>query len=116
MKTTTEKRILSAALALMTLTLASCGQTGSGNGDTTEPSGTTGTTTQAETVDTRFVPDLEARDFDGREFRIVSFECVNVHYNMVPEEETGDTISDALFTRNRDVTDKIQCQTHRNLQ
>lgn len=105
MKTTIEKRILSAALAALTLALASCGQTGSGDGETTEPAGTTETTEPEETVDTRYVSDLEVRDFDGKELRIVSFECPNVHYNMVPEEETGDTISDALFIRNRDITD-----------
>ena len=107
MKTTIEKRVISAALAALTLALVSCGQTGIGDGETsTEPTGTAETTAPEETVDTRYVSDLEVRDFDGKELRIVSFECPNVHYNMVPEEETGDTISDALFARNRDVTDK----------
>ena len=107
MKTTIEKRVISAALAALTLALVSCGQTGIGDGETsTEPTGTAETTAPEETVDTRDASDLEVRDFDGKELRIVSFECPNVHYNMVPEEETGDTISDALFARNRDVTDK----------
>ena len=107
MKTTIEKRVISAAPAALTLALASCGQTGSGTGDnTTEPTDTTEKTVPEETVDTRYVPDLEVRNFSGKELRIVSFECPNVHYNMVPEEETGDTISDALFIRNRNITDK----------
>ena len=54
MKTTIEKRILSAALAALTLALASCGQTGIGDGETsTEPTGTTETTAPEETVDTQ---------------------------------------------------------------
>ena len=66
MKTTIEKRILSAALAALTLALVSCGQTGSGDGETsTEPTRTTETTAPEETVDTRYVSDLEVRDFDG---------------------------------------------------
>ena len=103
MKTTIEKRILSAALAALTLALASCGQTGSGDGETTEPAGTTETTETEETVDTRYVPDLEVRDFGDKTLRILSYECPNIHYTMVPEEETGDTINDALFARNRDI-------------
>ena len=80
MKTTIEKRVISAALAALTLALVSCVQTGIGDGETsTEPTGTTETTAPEETVDTRYVSDLEVRDFDGKELRIVSFECVNVH-------------------------------------
>ena len=42
MKTTIEKRVISAALAALTLALVSCGQTGIGDGETsTEPTGTT---------------------------------------------------------------------------
>ena len=103
MKTTIEKRVISAALAALTLALASCGQTGSGDGETTEPAGTTETTEPEETVDTRYVPDLEVRDFGDKTLRILSYECPNIHYTMVPEEETGDTINDALFARNRDI-------------
>lgn len=105
MTTMNKRRLTCLFLALMTLASVSCGE-GSDSPDVTTSSDSAGNMTEVETADTRFIPDVEARNFGGKELRIYSFDCANIHFTVVPENETGDTINDALYKRNSVIEDK----------
>ncbi len=58
------------------------------------------TETETETVDMRYVPDLEAKTFGGAEFCTATFECPNFNWQVTVEEETGEALNDAMYRRN----------------
>nr|MBQ4319512.1 hypothetical protein [Clostridia bacterium] len=97
-------------IAMLTTSLISCGGGGTGTpADTTAPQDTTAaeTTTVAETSPLDNLPD---KKFDGYEFRILSrnpergwkWESIDI----ASENENGEPINDAVFTRNRELEEE----------
>jgi len=59
-----------------------------------------------ETTDRRDIPDgLPERDMGGRDFNILCHEMLTVEF--VAEEQNGDTVNDALYKRNTDVSERF---------
>ena len=102
---------LAALLAMSTL--ASCGGDGGAKNDTdpadvTTASGGDGETSSGESDETTIAP-LEKRDLGGR--TINAFIRTEWDYEFVIDEESvGDTVSDAIYERNRAVEDKYNCK------
>lgn len=108
------KRRLSLILALlMAASAVSCGSTGSGGETTSGSGGETGTAseTEAETTDivTGLTPELrEQLGLDGYEFNVMLTQQGtdwSIH-DLVAEEETGDILNDAVYSRNLYLEDK----------
>ena len=98
------KRAISMLLLAAMLTAGtSCGDTQSGNNDTTDTQDQTTETTSGETTSPLY--DLERKDYGGRDFRI----SVNKKYEdeMWVEEENGDVCNDAVYNRNLKVEDYL---------
>ncbi len=97
------QRLTAAALAALMGLTVSCGTEETPGGDTTASS----VTTEASDNDPReqyrdMMPEVE--DFGGYKFRILSLKDRNVIKtvtNFDADEITGDTINDAVYTRNR---------------
>ena len=90
--------------SMLTGTIA-CGGTASGNEDTTV-SGGTDTTTEAVTTEEILKPDLPAdANYDGYEFTFYMRSGQEKH--QVIEEESGETIDDAIYKRNQTVSDLL---------
>ncbi len=104
MKTTL--RSFSALLAaLLMFTFTSCGETENPDTPATD-SPETQETTPAETEPA--YPELEVRSLDGRAINILIRS--EWSYEFMVDEQTGDTVSDAIFTRNRKVEDDYNCK------
>jgi len=56
-----------------------------------------------EAKDPYYETDLAIRDLGGVEFVIASNNNPNIHHTIVPEEETAETLNDALYERNRTI-------------
>lgn len=89
-------------LAALLLAQASCAA------KDTEPSGTLDKSTdtqtaQETTVETEITTGLEAKDFGGAVFTMLHFEQGWNNMMMDAEAETGETLNDAIYKRNRKV-------------
>ena len=98
-------RIIALLLALLTASSVGCGE----SADTNE---TTDTTTAASTSDetTSYAPELPDEDYEGYEFRILTrIEGWGIYNNenLVVEEENGEILNDAIYTRNRTVEERF---------
>ena len=98
-------RIIALLLALLTASSVGCGE----SADTNE---TTDTTTAASTSDetTSDAPELPDEDYEGYEFRILTrIEGWGIYNNenLVVEEENGEILNDAIYTRNRTVEERF---------
>lgn len=91
---------------LLIATLASCGGEAAGTTDTT-PVDTAPVTTEAVTEPGYPAPDTSALDFGGDELRIFSVQWGNVSKYYFPEEETGDSVLDACYSRLRNVEEAL---------
>ena len=60
-----------------------------------------------ESADPRFTPNLPDMDFDGYEFRSLTGHWYQTTTTFNAEEETGDTINDAIYSRNRCIEEKF---------
>lgn len=92
-------------ILLIAAMLTSCG-----GGTTTETTTTTDTTntqqTETETTDPRSIPDdVPDLDFGGAAFRSIGQKAAN--QDMYVEEETGDTLNDVIYIRNRGVEERL---------
>ena len=87
-------------------TLASCGGEAAGTTDTT-PVDTAPATTEAVTEPGYPAPDTSSLDFGGDELRIFSVQWGNVSKYYFPEEETGDSVLDACYSRLRNVEEAL---------
>ena len=97
-------RIIALLLALPTALAAGCGQ----NAGTIETTETTALNTTDET--TSYVPELPDEDYEGYEFRILTrIEGWGIYNNenLVVEEENGEILNDAIYTRNRTVEERF---------
>lgn len=89
--------------------LASCGSGDTGSVDTAADTAS-GTTVPAETESTRLMPDLPEADYGGYVFRVGHWEHTGWEsracHDIYAEAENGDTINDAVYTRNLEVFEK----------
>ncbi len=94
-------RIIS--LFLATVMLSSCGGTASGSDETT-----TAPVTEETTVPEESGYDYPDVDYGGYEFRVLNFDqYVNCNLRVDITEQSGERLSDAIYTRNRFVEDKL---------
>ena len=105
------KSALSALLAALLLTgaLASCGSnetTQTQNTPDTTPSDTTAAVT--ETAEPELKPDLPEKNYDGYEFTILNGNMSDwmMIYTVDADEETGDSLNDAIYRRNSAVEEQ----------
>ena len=97
-------RIIALLLALLTAFAAGCGQ----SSETSETTETYALNTTDET--TSYVPELPDEDYEGYEFRILTrIEGWGIYNNenLVVEEENGEILNDAIYTRNRTVEERF---------
>lgn len=97
------KRFLSATLILLFLFTAACSAPAA---DETETAAVTDavTETEAETLS----DELPEADFEGRSFRFLTRECCVSHSKgLYAEENSGDVIETAVYTRNRAVEERF---------
>lgn len=107
-------RIISALMLIIILCalLAGCGKGGGGAAVTTAAADDTTAAAETEPVDALearklISDDLGDYDFGGRDFRVVvsdgkdDFICI--------EEATGDVVDDAVYARNRDISERFNC-------
>ncbi len=95
------KRILSALiLASMLVSMAACGGAETPSDTSADPN-PTDTSAGADTEPARQMPDVEKCDYEGEEFNIFapSWSLYTSYYNA--EEETGETMDDAIYKRQR---------------
>ena len=99
-------------LIVLLIFLVSCGDNSIDSNDKinegnskTEPNAANETTPEQETTD--ILAHLPEMDFGGYEFRIISSAEEILNNPFPPEIEDGDTISEALFERNRRVEERF---------
>lgn len=115
MKNDSRRILLFSACAVLTLALASAALASCGSADT--PASETAVHTEsadlpgsAETETVRLMPELPDADYAGYTFRVIhwyydqwaSRACIDIY----AEAENGDTINDAVYTRNLAVSDR----------
>jgi len=101
--------ILAAALLFGLLLLASCAKSGGGGTETptAQAENPGGGETPKETEPERHTPNLPDVKFNGYEFRAtISTNNVYGPFDLTVAEETGDTINDSIYRRNRYLEDK----------
>lgn len=86
-------RILSLSLAMLML-LASCGEAAVSGGDTSAASDTA----SAETTVDPLADNLPEKNWNGADFNLL-VRTERLYY-LDAEEETGDTLNDAVYARN----------------
>jgi hypothetical protein len=95
-------------LTVLALTLASCSNSATvkDNGDTAESQH------QSEKIEenTRIPTGLEPQKFDGYEFRFLNFEQFWNNMQLTVEEETADTLNDAIYKRNMTVMEQLNIE------
>lgn len=93
--------------ALLLSSLAACGSEPSTSGGDKDTAGTgTDNTTDTTGSDTTY-PELEVRSLGGKAINILI--RTEWNYEFMVDEQTGDTVSDAIHKRNRAVEDKYSC-------
>ncbi len=86
-------------LSLLLCLLISCGDAGTqSDAQTTDPTADPDSATAAVTDNAYPAPDIEGLDFGGEEFRFITPEWSDFR-DYFPEELSGDTYDDALYTR-----------------
>ena len=85
--------------ALLALSITSCGDSGKPTESTTAGGDTTPTETTA--------PEPEIRNLGGKNINILV--RTEWNYEFMVDEETGDTVSDAIYQRNSRVEDTYKC-------
>lgn len=99
-----KKRITSSVLLLLVLAqLASCG-TESGGKDTTASDGTESTVPEETRVWRDSLPEL---NFEGKTFTIAIYENPDARNHVLSDEQTGDTINDAIYEATLNVSQRF---------
>ena len=102
-------RAFSLTLALMTL-LASCGEGGNANVETTDPEVTGSGSVESTTADPGEVSSLpENFDLENYEFRLLRQTPSEIAWSLnefAPDEQSGEVLSDAFYNRNQKVKEK----------
>ena len=99
-----KKRITSSVLLLLVLAqLASCGG-GSGGKDTSAANGEESTVPEETRVWRDSLPEL---DFEGKTFTIAIYENPDARNQVLSDEQTGDTINDAIYEATLNVSQRF---------
>lgn len=85
-------------VAAMLLSMTACGQ-GAAKTPTAETTPDVQSESVVETAETRAMHDVPELDFGGEEFRILYPTWQGYQYYFFADEETGDAMNDAIFTR-----------------
>ena len=101
------KRRLISLLALSSILIsqASCAGTGTQQDDTS--GGTSDTTSEVTTDDGRIKDDLPAKDFEGKEFPILTTSWYNARNYIYADTQDGDVMNDALYDSISTVEDRF---------
>lgn len=97
---------LFAALAILFVTAASCGQSDSEAEVTSKNSDTYDSV--SESYDTSVSDDIGSFDFGGAEFSILTRYTPLFYPYMDVQEETGDVLNDAVYRRNRTLEERFK--------
>jgi ABC-type glycerol-3-phosphate transport system substrate-binding protein len=109
-KTITRLIALTLSLLFMLVIVAACGEREDNPKDTSDPQANE-TTSEGET--TRLYPDFPDKDYGGAEFHVLRYDSQTVHgWSEIPNDiavsgETGETLNDAIYTRNRLVEERF---------
>ena len=105
----TSRRSLAILLILLTLSNFACGSTDNTETDsTTDGSTSDGTSSATDSADTTVaIDELEVRDLGDRDVNILLRS--EWDYEFMVDEESGDTVSDAIYRRNTAVEDSYSC-------
>lgn len=90
-----------------TALLIACGDASTDDGNVTTAPADTATETAALETEFRYTDDLGDMSFGGAEYRVRTIENLNVTSYMNVEEQTGDTLDDAIYLRNRAVEERF---------
>lgn len=102
----TRKHILPALAALLLLSQTACGSQTQTEGTAAVTGGTAETETAAVTEDAGY--DYGDKDFGGESFNVINFESIwNSYVYLDFAEQTGETLDDAVFHRNRRVEEAL---------
>jgi len=93
--------LLLVCLTVLPLVFACSGGGGNTAADTTTGGAADAETTAAEVIDPNSVLDVPDMDFDGEDFMIAYIAWALYNGNIISDEETGDTINDAVYKRTR---------------
>ncbi|MGN1345961.1 MAG: hypothetical protein ACI4V1_04195 [Eubacteriales bacterium] len=114
------KRSILCLLLLAAILMTSCGQQGgsalSGTDDTDTVSSPAETPEEVP-EETKVLGSLPARNFDGREFRVLARSSTYPQfdsYEIYAEEETGEVLNDAIYQRNRYVEEEYNLTVTEN--
>ena len=101
------KRRLISLLALSSILIsqASCAGTGTQQDDTS--GGTSDTTSEVTTDDGRIKDDLPSKDFEGKEFPILTTSWYNARNYIYADTQDGDVMNDALYDSISTVEDRF---------
>lgn len=102
------KHLLPASLLLCLL--ISCGNGGTATDTSADTAPTSGAETEAVTEAGYPAPDTTGLDFGGEEFRFISPEWGDFA-DYFPEEMSGDTFDDALYTRISNVQNALNVKS-----
>ncbi len=101
----TIRKLLCIPLALILLLgTAACGGTPEKTTVQTTSADDAQTTAAPETTAKELVPELPAKDYKGKDYRILIRELTS--YEFAADELTGEVINDAVFQRNKDIGDE----------
>ena len=119
----TKMFIFAAALILSAFPAISCSQNdGAHNGNSEASDERTGmdnpavSENKAENPADRYGDNLGEYDFCGEEFKIHTMDTGGVHYLVDVEEESGDTLNDAIYRRNREIEERFNVAIKQILQ
>ena len=93
-------------IAMLTGTLAGCGNSETTKETTTNVNNAGADTTAAQTEDTTIKPDLPDMDLGGYAFRVYTRDTDHHTKEVYAEELTGEVVNDAVYNRNSRVEDK----------
>lgn len=96
------KRLVS-MLLISLLLMAACSSNTSDENKESAPSDTTAAVTEAETLS----DELPDRDFEGAAFQFLTRECCTHSKGLFANENSGDTVENAVYTRNRLVEERF---------
>ncbi len=87
--------------------LIACGDASTDDSDVTTASIDTAPETTAAETEFRYTDNLGEMSFGGAEYRVRTIENLNVTSYMNVEEQTGDTLDDAIYLRNRAIEERF---------
>ncbi len=96
-------------MLLTLLAMLSCGESGTTVETTAPEMSGADTSVATETVEAREMHKIpvETLDFGGEEFSVITYDGHNNRYYFFADEETGDVMNDAIYTRRRNTEEAL---------